>query len=431
MRVQYEVTSPQATGRKWWQNLTLNRRQRRASRPAATAKKTPVPSSISRTADTMSPEKEFYYEGFSGPNGTIVPDDVFDILAPHLKESELRVLLYIIRRTFGFGKSADAISLSQLTDGITTRDGRILDSGTGMSRKGVVSGIKGLVNKGIITVERRRTSKGDTDTNIYKLRFRNDNPPVTHGNSPGNPDTLPPGTSSNHPSSPPPPPPGTTGNTQDSVLQDSESQYTDNNTSVVVSADITHQRLYEDIKAAGIHHKTAAKLIHDNDPVYIRKALDYLQYKLSNGWEARETPAAWLAAAIKEKYDIPDIVADAAREKEVATQRAHEMKRLTAQAETELRKQREQTLRVHRIEQKVDKMWREIQAELREQGKWTPVFSATFLRLTSSDTGQLLAPPALLKRLEPHLDGIGAAIKARTGDTISLEVKSLRRVELE
>jgi len=48
--------------------------------------------------------KEFRYKGFISPNGTIVPDDVFDVLAPELTEAELRVLLYVIRKTFGWKK---------------------------------------------------------------------------------------------------------------------------------------------------------------------------------------------------------------------------------------------------------------------------------------------------------------------------------------
>ena len=66
----------------------------------------------------------FHYEGFSTPNGTIVPDDVFDLLMPELTESELRVLLYILRRTYGFKKNSDSISLSQMVQGIRTKDGR-------------------------------------------------------------------------------------------------------------------------------------------------------------------------------------------------------------------------------------------------------------------------------------------------------------------
>jgi len=81
----------------------------------------------------------FHYAGFSTPNTTSVPDDFFDVLAPNLSEAELRVLIYVIRRTFGFKKDLDTISLKQMVEGITTREGKVLDRGTGMSRPGVTS----------------------------------------------------------------------------------------------------------------------------------------------------------------------------------------------------------------------------------------------------------------------------------------------------
>src|SRR5947208_16900894 len=102
--------------------------------------------------NTTSPK--FHYKGFSRPNTTPVPDDVFDVLAPQLTEAELRVLLYIVRRTFGFKRDRDAISLSQMVDGITTREGKVLDHGTGMSRRGVMKGCAGLVQKGVISVQK-------------------------------------------------------------------------------------------------------------------------------------------------------------------------------------------------------------------------------------------------------------------------------------
>jgi hypothetical protein len=116
--------------------------------------------------------KDFQYEGFASPNYTPVPDDLFDILAPQLTESELRVLLYVIRRTFGFKRDSDSISLSQLVSGITTKDGRILDRGTGMSRPGVTRGVKGLVEKGIILVDKVLDEKGENQINVYRLRYR-------------------------------------------------------------------------------------------------------------------------------------------------------------------------------------------------------------------------------------------------------------------
>lgn len=66
------------------------------------------------------------FPGFRVPSYTMVPDELFDQLMPDLSGSALKVLLYIVRRTFGFKKQSDTISLTQLCCGITTRDGRAL-----------------------------------------------------------------------------------------------------------------------------------------------------------------------------------------------------------------------------------------------------------------------------------------------------------------
>ena len=116
--------------------------------------------------------KDYYFPGFARPNYTQVPDELFDELAPELTEAELRVLLYVIRRTFGFKKPSDAISVSPLVSGLRSRDGRQLDKGTGMSRSAVWRGATGLVNKGILTVSRVRSEEGDYEANVYALRFR-------------------------------------------------------------------------------------------------------------------------------------------------------------------------------------------------------------------------------------------------------------------
>ena len=114
----------------------------------------------------------FQFEGFSTPNGTFVPDEVFDVLAPELSEAELRVLLYIIRRTFGFKKNTDDISLKQMTSGIITREGRVLDRGTGLSKAGNARGIRGLTEKGIIVTTRNRSVQSGDQATTYTLRFK-------------------------------------------------------------------------------------------------------------------------------------------------------------------------------------------------------------------------------------------------------------------
>jgi len=75
-----------------------------------------------------------------------------------LNGSEQKVLDFILRHTWGFGKDADRISLTQLEYGVGK-----FDKGTGLTRPPIIKAIKGLVAKGFI--EKVSTEK----TNIYKL----------------------------------------------------------------------------------------------------------------------------------------------------------------------------------------------------------------------------------------------------------------------
>src|SRR6266542_2980462 len=118
------------------------------------------------------PRSGFEFDGFKAPTYTPVPDELFDHVMRHLAQAELLVLLYIIRRTFGFKKDSDTISLNQICHGITTRDGRCLDEGTGLARSSAVREIKGLEDKGLIVAERRpRSGHTPAETTAYQLRF--------------------------------------------------------------------------------------------------------------------------------------------------------------------------------------------------------------------------------------------------------------------
>jgi hypothetical protein len=115
----------------------------------------------------------FHFDGFGLPTYTQVPDELFDQLLPFLKEAEIKALLYIIRRTFGFKKQADAISFNQFLKGITTADGRQLDHGCGIkSPTNLSNALKSLEGKGIITAHKLVDVKGRLQTTTYALRFR-------------------------------------------------------------------------------------------------------------------------------------------------------------------------------------------------------------------------------------------------------------------
>lgn len=112
---------------------------------------------------------EFF--GFTKPTFTQVPDEIIDHLMADLSGSELKVLLYIVRRTFGFRKDADAISLNQIINGITTKDGRVLDRGTGLSVSTVVAALKSLETKRIIAGRRSTSPERGHEPTVYELHF--------------------------------------------------------------------------------------------------------------------------------------------------------------------------------------------------------------------------------------------------------------------
>jgi hypothetical protein len=112
------------------------------------------------------------FQGYASPNYTPVPDELFDDQLPDLSGAELKVLLYIIRRTFGFKRESDNISLSQMLHGLRTRDGRGLDRGVGLSKKTLLLAIKSLEEQNIILTQRRRSQEKGDEATGYRLNIR-------------------------------------------------------------------------------------------------------------------------------------------------------------------------------------------------------------------------------------------------------------------
>lgn len=100
----------------------------------------PVVSALLFVSDMASPQKENGYTA-------IANELLAAIVASNLSALELKVVLSIIRKTYGFQKKSDKISLSQLQKMV------------GCSRQGVVNVVKSLENKGIITIQRGNINK--------------------------------------------------------------------------------------------------------------------------------------------------------------------------------------------------------------------------------------------------------------------------------
>lgn len=86
------------------------------------------------------------------PNSTQIPNIISDLIEPRISEGEMRCLNYICRRTYGFQKERDRISLSQFVDGIVSKDKKRLDYGTGLSRPSVVEALRNLLGANLIKV---------------------------------------------------------------------------------------------------------------------------------------------------------------------------------------------------------------------------------------------------------------------------------------
>ncbi len=102
--------------------------------------------------------------GILVPSAFQVPNEVIDDgWLRELSGGEIKVLLYIIRKTFGFNKiGGDRIPLSQII------------MGTGLARQSAVSAIAVLEKCQLVRVIRGMSADGSKNINFYQLITRHD-----------------------------------------------------------------------------------------------------------------------------------------------------------------------------------------------------------------------------------------------------------------
>jgi replication protein O len=225
------------------------------------------------------------FPGFQFPNTTQIPNEVFDTLMPHLSGGELKVLLYICRRTFGFRKDSDSISLTQIAHGITTKAGRVLDQGTGLSKRQVQRALRALEGRQVIQVERKVDETGSHEINTYRLN-------VLGGDKMSPPVVTP---VSGEVGTPMSPGVETSASTTKQREQKKEEQKKD---SVVDVA--------KDLENFGITKSAITKLLQRYPMQYIREKLGMAQGLVAAGSGlVSQNPAGWLRRAIEEDYTLP------------------------------------------------------------------------------------------------------------------------------
>ena len=104
--------------------------------------------------------------GFSPPSHgygyTQIPNELFDVLNQLESLTELKVLLYIFRHTWGFQEheGLKKLTIDEFIWGRKRKDGTRMDHGTGLSDWGVKDGIAKAIKHGFIVCEIDDSDKG-------------------------------------------------------------------------------------------------------------------------------------------------------------------------------------------------------------------------------------------------------------------------------
>jgi DNA replication protein len=97
------------------------------------------------------------FDGFPRPqqNYSKLPHVLIDCLPMIDSMAELKVLLYLIRHTWGFSEYAKPkrITTDEFMRGRKRKNGTRIDAGTGMANKSVISGLQSAVEHGFVLVE--------------------------------------------------------------------------------------------------------------------------------------------------------------------------------------------------------------------------------------------------------------------------------------
>jgi hypothetical protein len=316
-------------------------------------------------------DRDGNFIGFAAPQYTQVPDELFDELLASLSGPETKVLLYLVRRTFGFKRDSDAISLNQMLHGLKTRDGRQLDRGVGLSKPTIVKALKELESRRIIVTRRERQADGAYVANTYALNVIRD----------GKPNLLPQESQLTTPSEPALLPPVKALNPQETVV-DRTDEYTvsqqEPTVAVVASLVSCPNALSTALQELGLKPSVAAELIRTYDPAHIARMIEFVVYKLRSGWRPKESVPAWLVTAIREAWSTPAYFTTAAErraaEGQARCRRAAEQiaKKRAEEAEKAAARERQERLRARLgVQERIQALWEQAQRLLQERGQWT------------------------------------------------------------
>lgn len=303
------------------------------------------------------------FTGYSSPNYTPIPDLLLDEHLAFLSEKELKVLLYICRRTFGFKKDTDDISIEQMVNGITRKNGERLDYGTGLSRPSVTKAAQSLEAKNfIVKICRRDPKRGDLSSTYQlnvghsesrvnvkaELATRQERGGVKNFNPGRELNNFTPGVKNFNP--------------QETAKQKTENTTTKINPVVVA------------LTEWGISQNVSDALAKTYPPERINEKIEFLKYLIEHEPKAIKKPAAWLRKAIEENYGAPDGYKSAANNASAERQANTENKRkkavLEAQKAQSERAEQQQKEREAAFSERLHRLFTQYQTSDADRAFW-------------------------------------------------------------
>ena len=370
------------------------------------------------------------FPGYAIPNTTQIPDEFLDYHMAFLSGAEVKVMLYIFRRTLGFKRYADNISLNQLLTGIVKRDGTRLDHGTGLSKSTLLNAIKSLVEKKLIIVEQRQSDARGNEPTTYKLNLSG---PLGIKNDLGVSDNQTPLGIKNDlgvdrksdQALVPKIEPTINSKTTDSETRDS---YNNNIASETDSTTVVVALL----TGKGVGKGAARDLATSYPEESIREKVAFLEFLLAERPNDVQKPAAWLRRAIENDYGAPDgfVSAEERERQEAAEKRRIEATREARERDAERLRTRERE-QEERREAARAKLKREYNTSDELVDEWGRVLED--IRVTGQDSlYALLANSQVLTVTDGVLDvAVDSSFHARHlshPKTIALLKRTIKRV---
>lgn len=111
------------------------------------------------------------FDGFDSPQSNYfrMPNQWIELQVGITSLAELKVILYILRHTWGFHEYEKPrhITTDEFIHGRKKKDGSRYDSGTGLSNRSVIDGLRKAVKDGFLVVE-----TDDRDKARIKKKYR-------------------------------------------------------------------------------------------------------------------------------------------------------------------------------------------------------------------------------------------------------------------